>query len=80
MELDRVMRIISEILGTGTGSLTEETRLVEDLGANSLDMFQIAMAVEEEYDIEIEEDVLERIRTVGDAADFVREKTGYQEE
>ena len=78
MELDRLIGIISEVLPAEPGSITAQTLFVEELGANSMDMFQIAMAVEEKYDIEIDMEALERVRTVQDAADLVREKTRHQ--
>lgn len=74
MELDKVKAIITEVLNVEEDIITEDTTFVDDLGADSLDVFQIIMGIEEEFDIEIEienEDV-EGIKTVGDALEEIR--------
>ena len=53
-------------------TITADTTFVDDLGADSLDIFQIIMGMEEEYDIELENEVAEQIRTVGDAVEAIR--------
>lgn len=72
MELEKLKEIIGEVLNIETDDITENTTFVDDLGADSLDVFQIIMGVEEEYDIEIDNDAAEQIRTVGDAAEAIR--------
>ena len=72
MELEKLKEIIAEVLGTDMASITEETTFVDDLGADSLDVFQIIMGVEEEYDIEIDGETAEQIQTVGDAVNTIR--------
>ena len=72
MELEKLKEIIAEVLGTDMDNITEETTFVDDLGADSLDVFQIIMGVEEEYDIEIDGETAEQIQTVGDAVRIIR--------
>ena len=72
MELEKLKEIIAEVLGTDRNHITEETTFVDDLGADSLDVFQIIMGVEEEYDIEIDGETAEQIQTVGDAVRIIR--------
>lgn len=72
MELEKLKEIIAEVLGTDMDNITEETTFVDDLGADSLDVFQIIMGVEEEYDIEIDGETAEQIQTIGDAVRIIR--------
>ena len=55
-----------------TAEITEDTTFVDDLGADSLDIFQIIMGIEEEFDVEIDNDTAEQIVTVGDAAEAIK--------
>lgn len=66
MELEKIQDIISEVLNIEKDTITEETKFVDDIGADSLDIFQIVMAIEEEFDIEIDNEEIEKITTVGD--------------
>ena len=72
MELEKLKEIIAEVLGTDMDNITEETTFVDDLGADSLDVFQIIMGVDEEYDIEIDGETAEQIQTIGDAVRIIR--------
>jgi acyl carrier protein len=74
MILEKVKEIISEQLGVPKEDITEQSSLVDDFGADSLDMVETIMAVEEDFEIEIPEDKLERIRTVSDIVEAVREE------
>ena len=67
MELEKLQKIIAEVLNVDTQEVTMETTFVEDLGADSLDIFQIVMGIEEEFDIEIPTEQVEKIVSVGDA-------------
>lgn len=67
MELEKIKAIIAEVLNIDADSITEDTTFVDDLGADSLDIFQIIMGIEEEYDIELDNESVEQIQTVGDA-------------
>ena len=72
MELEKIKAIIAEVLNIDADSITEDTTFVDDLGADSLDIFQIIMGIEEEYDIELDNDSVEQIQTVGDAVEAIR--------
>lgn len=74
MKLEDLKEIVAEELNVSIDSLTESTKFIDDLGADSLDLFQLAMAMEEKFDIEIPSEDLENIITVGDAAKYVEEK------
>ena len=72
MELEKIKAIIAEVLNIDADSITEDTPFVDDLGADSLDIFQIIMGIEEEYDIELDNESVEQIQTVGDAVEAIR--------
>lgn len=72
MELEKIKAIIAEVLNIDADSITEDTTFVDDLGADSLDIFQIIMGIEEEYDIELDNESIEQIQTVGDAVEAIR--------
>ena len=61
MELEKIKAIIAEVLNIDADSITEDTTFVDDLGADSLDIFQIIMGIEEEYDIELDNESVEQI-------------------
>lgn len=65
MELEKIKAIIAEVLNIDVETITADTTFVDDLGADSLDIFQIVMGIEEEYDIELDNDTVEQIQTVG---------------
>ncbi|MBV1816636.1 acyl carrier protein [Clostridium cochlearium] len=71
MIIDKVLEIIGEELGMDVEELSIETSF-EELGADSLDLFQIVIEIEEEFDIQIED--AESIKTIGDAVKFVKER------
>ena len=71
MELEKIKAIIAEVLNIDVETITADTAFVDDLGADSLDIFQIVMGIEEEYDIELDNDTVEQIQTVGDAAEAI---------
>ena len=72
MEFEKLQGIIAEVLNVETGEITLDTTFVEDLGADSLDIFQIVMGIEEEFDIEIPSEAAEQIVTVGDAVEQIK--------
>ena len=76
MELEKLKRIIAEVMSIEVESITEDTSFVDDLGADSLDIFQIIMGMEEEYDIEIDSDTVDGIQTVRGAVEAIRRITG----
>jgi len=75
MELEKIKAIIAEVLNIDADSITEDTTFVDDLGADSLDIFQIIMGIEETFDIEIDNDDAEQISTVGDAVEQIKNAT-----
>lgn len=72
MEFEKLQKIISEVLNVDEDEITMETTFVDDLGADSLDLFQIIMGIEEEFDIEIANEDAENIVTVGDAVEQIK--------
>ena len=63
--------MIADSLGVDAGTITEESSFKDDLGADSLDLFELVMALEEEYDVEIPTEDLESIATVGDVVKYI---------
>ena len=72
MEFDKLREIIAEVLNVDADEITMDTTFVDDLGADSLDVFQIIMGIEEEFDIEISNEVAEKIVSVGDAVEQIK--------
>ena len=73
--LEKIAAIIEEQLGTVDASqITEETSFKDDLGADSLDLFELVMQCEEEYGVEFPSDDLENMKTVGDVIRFIKEQ------
>ncbi|MCC8139523.1 MAG: acyl carrier protein [Lachnospiraceae bacterium] len=72
--LDKIREMVAEQLNVDAGEITAETTFKEDLGADSLDLFELVMALEEEYDIEIPSEELENITTVGAVMDYLKSK------
>lgn len=72
MEFEKLQKIISEVLNVEEDEITMETTFVDDLGADSLDIFQIIMGIEEEFDIEIANEEAENIVTVSDAVEQIK--------
>ena len=69
---EKLKKIIAEVLNVDEEEITMETTFVDDLGADSLDVFQIIMGLEEEFDIEIPNEEAEKIVTVGDAVEQIK--------
>ena len=72
MEFEKIKKIIAEVLNVDENEITMETTFTDDLGADSLDVFQIIMGLEEEFDIEIANEDAEKIVTVGDAVEQIK--------
>ena len=72
MEFEKLQEIIAEVLNVDPEEITMDTTFVDDLGADSLDVFQIIMGLEEEFDIEIPNEQAEKIVTVGDAVEQIK--------
>lgn len=72
MEFEKLKKIIAEVLNVDEEEIKMETTFVDDLGADSLDIFQIIMGIEEEFDIEIQNEDAEKIETVADAVEQIK--------
>lgn len=72
MEFEKLKEIIADVLNMDPDDIREDMTFVDDLGADSLDIFQIIMGIEEEFDIEIDNDEAEKISTVQDAVDQIK--------
>jgi len=68
----RVKEIIVEQLGVNEGEVKPEAKFVDDLGADSLDLVELVMALEEDYNMEISDEDAEKILTVGDAIEYIK--------
>ena len=75
MEFEKLQNIIAEVLNVDADEITSETTFVDDLGADSLDVFQIITGIEDEFDIEISNDDAESIVSVGDAVEQIKNLT-----
>ena len=72
MDLEKLKKIIAEVLNVDENEITEETRFTDDLGADSLDVFLIIMGIEEAFDVEIANEDAEKIVTVADAVEQIK--------
>lgn len=72
-EFERVKRVIVDQLGADESAVTMDASFVDDLGADSLDIVELIMGLEGEFDIEIPDEDAEKIRTVGDALNYIKE-------
>ena len=69
--MDRIKKIIVDQLGVDESKITENSSFVDDLGADSLDIVELIMAFEEEFDIEIPDEDAEKMKTIGDAVKYL---------
>ena len=72
MEFDKLKEVIADVLSVDPNEITLETTFMDDLGADSLDVFQIIMGIEEAFEIEIPAEKAEQITTVGEAVDLIK--------
>ena len=72
MEFEKLKKIIVDVLNVDENEITMDTTFIDDLGADSLEVFQIIMGLEEEFDIEIPNEQAEKIVTVGDAVEQIK--------
>ena len=72
MEFDVIKRVIAEVLNVDESEVNMESTFIDDLGADSLDVLQIIMGLEQEFDIEISDAAAEKIVTVGDAVEQIK--------
>lgn len=76
MEFEKLQNIIAEVLNVDADEITPETTFVDDLSADSLDVFQIIMGIEEEFDIEIPNEKAETIVSVQNAVEAIKSAVG----
>ena len=72
MEFEKLKKVIAEVLNVDPDEITLESTFMDDLGADSLDVFQIIMGIEEEFDIEIPAEKAEKITTVEEAVEMIK--------
>ena len=72
MEFEKLKKVIAEVLNVDPEEITMDTTFMDDLGADSLDVFQIIMGIEEEFDIEIPAEKAEKITTVEEAVELIK--------
>ncbi len=74
--LERVQAIVVDRLGVEADQVVESAEFIGDLDADSLDLVEVIMAMEQEFDLEIKDEDAEKIRTVGDAVNYINEHSG----
>ena len=72
--LEKLKEMVADSLGVEVDTITEKSSFKEDLGADSLDLFELVMALEEEYGVEIPTEDLEQITTIGDVVAYLNKK------
>ena len=72
MEFEKLKKVIAEVLSVDPDEITMDTTFTDDLGADSLDVFQIIMGLEEEFDIEIAPENAENVKTVEEALELIK--------
>ncbi|MDX9742553.1 MAG: acyl carrier protein [Arcobacteraceae bacterium] len=71
--LEKIKAVVAEQLDCDIANIKEDSKFIEDLGADSLDVVELVMALEEEFDIEIPDEAAEKILTVADALNYIKE-------
>lgn len=72
--LEKLQEVVAEKLGVEVSQVTPEASFTEDLGADSLDLFEVVMGLEEEFGVSIDNEDLDQIKTVQDAIDYIEKK------
>lgn len=72
MVLEKVRKILSEQFSVDENTITENTNIAEDLGADSLDVVDILMSIEDEFEIEVPDEEIDKIRTVGELVNYIK--------
>jgi acyl carrier protein len=72
--VDRIRQLISDHLGVDRGDVISDANILDDLGADSLDVVELVMAIEETFDLEIPDEEVEALRTIGDVEKYVAER------
>lgn len=74
MMKDRILEIIAEQFNVKVEDLDEDTNFVDDLNVDSIELLELVMTIEDEFDLELEDEVLENLTTVGDVIDYIDAK------
>ena len=74
MVFEKITQMLSDQLDANIDDMTIETRIGEDLGADSLDVVELLMAIEEEFDVEIPDEDIEALKTIGDVVEYIQNK------
>ena len=77
MEVEKLKKVVAEVLKVDPEEITMESTFMDDLGADSLDVFQIIMGIEEEFDIEIPAEKAEKISTVEEAVEMIKNAVNF---
>ena len=72
MEFEKLKKVIADVLNVDEGEITLDSTFTDDLGADSLDVFQIIMGIEDEFDVKIDAELAEKISTVGEAVELLK--------
>ena len=73
MTFDKIRELLAQQFEVSADSISMETNIVDDLGASSLDLVDLAMSVEDEFGIEVPDELIETVQTVGDVVNFIEE-------
>lgn len=72
MVFEKIKAILAEQLGTDENDMTLDTNIAKDLGADSLDVVELLMSIEDEFDVEIPDEEIENIKTIGELTDYIQ--------
>ena len=72
MEFEKVKKVVAEQMGVDEASISKDTSFVDDLGADSLDVVELVMALEEEFDMEFSDGEAENMKTIGDVVEYIK--------
>ena len=72
MAVEKIKKILSEQFSVDESTITENTNIAEDLGADSLDVVDIMMSIEDEFEMEVPDEAIDNIRTVGELVNFIK--------
>ena len=75
MVFEKIAQILAEQLDADLESITPETRIAEDLGADSLDVVELLMSIEDELEVEVPDEEIENVKTVGDVVEYIKANT-----
>lgn len=74
MVFEKITQMLADQLDANIDDMTMETKIGEDLGADSLDVVELLMAIEEEFDVEIPDEDIEALKTIGDVVEYIQNK------